>query len=62
VQLDLTDVQAALLREILDLAYRDLRYEISDTDNHAFKQSLREREEQLKLVLDRLGGPLPNQT
>jgi hypothetical protein len=58
--LELDDDRAALLREVLDQAYRDLRYEIADTDNSTFKQQLRDRAEQLKAVLDAVGGPLPD--
>ncbi len=60
MQIDLTDDQAGLLREILDSAYRDLRYEIVDTDNAAYKANLRTRETSLRALLDAVGGPLPD--
>ncbi len=60
VQIDLTDDQAGLLREILDSAYRDLRYEIVDTDNAGYKANLRTRETSLRALLDAVGGPLPD--
>jgi hypothetical protein len=60
VQIDLTDEQAELLREILDGAYRDLRYEIVDTDNAEYKAGLRTRAAAMRVLLDTVGGPLPN--
>jgi hypothetical protein len=58
MHLDLSDDQGALLRKILDEAYRDLRYEIADTDNSKFRAQLKEREKQLAELLDMVGGPL----
>jgi hypothetical protein len=59
MDLHLSDDDAGLLRELLSSAYRDLRYEIADTDNHAYKQGLKDREAKLKAILDQLGGLLP---
>lgn len=53
--------QVELLREVLDSAFRDLRYEVADTDNSMFKAKLRDRERALRELLDLVGGPLPNQ-
>ena len=61
MQLDLDAEDSELLRELLDHAYRELRYEISNTDNSVFKHQLRERETRLKSLLDQAGGPLPDQ-
>lgn len=58
--LDLNPQQTEVLREILDNALRDLRYEIADTDNHRYKQDLKAREDIIRSLLDPLGGPLPN--
>ena len=58
MHLDLDDDQEGLLRELLDEAYRDLRYEIADTDNSEFKMQLRKREAQISELLDKVGGPL----
>ena len=58
MHLDLNDEQEGLLRELLDEAYRDLRYEIADTDNSEFKMQLRKREAQISELLDKVGGPL----
>jgi hypothetical protein len=62
VQLDLSDDQVALLRELLDSALRDLRFEIADTDNVEFKHGLKAREDQIRALLAPLGGPLPDQS
>ncbi len=62
MQLTISDDQAVLLREVLDSAFRDLRAEIADTDNSRFKAQLREREEQLRAILEHLGGPLADRT
>lgn len=56
----LDDAQAALLRELLDRALRELRYERADTDNPEYKRMLRDREATLRAVLEPLGGPLPD--
>jgi hypothetical protein len=58
MHLDLSDDQANLLRELVDEAYRDLRYEIADTDNSQFKEQLRKRESEVIVLLDLLGGPI----
>jgi hypothetical protein len=58
--LQLDDNQTDLLQEVLDGAFRDLRYEIAATDHSMFKSHLREREVALRSILDLIGGPLPN--
>lgn len=60
MHIDLTDDQADLLRQVLDGAFRELRYEIADTDNSGFKAQLREREAHLGALLELVGGPLPD--
>ncbi len=45
---------------MLDSAFRDLRYEIADTDNTTYKAGLRSREAVLSSILSMLGGPLPD--
>jgi hypothetical protein len=49
-----------LLREILDSAFRDLRHEVTKTDNSKFKEELRARERAMSELLDLVGGPLPD--
>lgn len=60
MDLHLDDAQAELLREVLDAAFRDLRYEVASTDNSSYKEQLRQREAALGAILDLLGGPLPS--
>jgi hypothetical protein len=59
VDLHLDAAQADLLRELLSIDARDLRFEIADTDNFGYKQSLRQRDMVLRSILDQLGGELP---
>jgi len=59
MHLNLDTEQTALLREVLDSTFRDLRYEIADTNNSEFKAHLRQRESAMKALLDMVGGPLP---
>jgi hypothetical protein len=61
MNLQLDSAQVGLLREILDSTFRDLRYELADTNNSTYKQQLREREQALSELLDLVGGPLPDQ-
>jgi hypothetical protein len=58
MQLELTDEEAGLLRELLDSALRELNYEIADTDTSRFRDELRARREQVRRLLDGVGGPL----
>lgn len=60
MNLQLDSAQVGLLREILDSTFRDLRYEVADTNNSQYKQELRERERALSELLDLVGGPLPD--
>ena len=60
MKIELDESQAELLREVLDSAFRDLRYEVADTDNTTFKAGLRAREAMLGSILSQLGGPLPD--
>ena len=54
MELRLDNDQTALLRDVLDSTWRDLRYEIADTDNPAFKRQLRQREQILRSIVDLL--------
>ena len=60
MELHLDDDHAEILREVLNRAWREARYEISDTDNASYKRDLRERNEKLGEILAQLGGPLPD--
>jgi len=59
MELRLDAMQTDTLREILDNAWRDLRYEIADTDNSVFKAGLRDRERILQSILDQLPDEVP---
>lgn len=54
MELQLTDDQAAVLREVLDEAIRDLNFEISNTDNPEFKRGLKARQEALREIFGQL--------
>jgi hypothetical protein len=58
VQLELTDAEATLLRELLDQTCRDLSYEIADTDNSTYRAGLRDRRDAMRKMLDAVGGPV----
>jgi hypothetical protein len=60
VDLHIDDDHVVVLREVLDAALRDLRFEIADTDNARFRQQLLGRETVLRALLEPLGGPLPD--
>ncbi len=62
MNIELDDQQSEILREVLDSAFRDLRYEVADTDNTVYKEGLRSREAVLSSILSKLGGPLPDRT
>jgi hypothetical protein len=57
MQLDLSDDDAGLLREILQSAVGDLSPEIADTDNPTYRRDLKERRERLRAMLSKLGAP-----
>jgi hypothetical protein len=59
-ELQLEQHEVELLREVLDSAYRDLRYEIADTSVSSYKQQLKERESAMRALLDKFGGPRPD--
>ena len=58
MELSLSDHERELLQHVLDHELRDLRMEIADTDQSRFKTELRQREVELRALLDRMGGPL----
>ena len=60
MRLELSESDLELLRDVLDSEYRDLKFEIADTDNSTFKASLVERKRRLASLLDQVGGPLPD--
>jgi hypothetical protein len=54
MELKLDNREVEVLRATLENAWRDLRYEIADTDNPTFKRQLEEREAIIKSIIDRL--------
>ena len=60
MDLHIDDAHVGVLREVLDAALRDLRFDIADTYDWDYRQELRERESVLRDLLEPLGGPLPD--
>ena len=54
MQLEIGGDEKALLADILDTAYRDLKEEINKTEAHQFKQQLKARESLLVSLLERV--------
>ncbi len=52
--LEMTTTEASLLKEILNADLSDLRMEISDTDLKTFRDKLKEKEEVIKHLIERL--------
>ncbi len=60
LHLDLTDDEAELLREVLDITLHDLSYEIASADLPSYREMLRKRRQTLEHLLNAVGGPIPN--
>lgn len=58
MELHLEADQSDLLLELLNSNWRDLRYEIANTDNLGYKHMLREREALLHSILAAVGHAL----
>jgi hypothetical protein len=56
MQIELTEQELTLAREILRQEYQDLREEIYKTDSSHFKDQLKEREALLEELVKKLGG------
>ena len=56
VELELSPEDVTTLREILNTALSDLRYEINNTDSHDYREQLRLKQSVLERVLGRLGN------
>jgi hypothetical protein len=59
LDLDLTEAEQAILRELLDSEISDLQEEIAHTDRLEFRDALKERRRVLQKVLDSLPPVLP---
>ncbi|MGB8857736.1 MAG: hypothetical protein WCC60_00695 [Ilumatobacteraceae bacterium] len=56
MQLNLSDQEAHLLRQVLDSYLKELRGEIVDTDNPAYRRDLREERDTLVSITERLAA------
>ncbi len=56
MQLDLSDDDVELLREVLDTALDRLTTEIGHTDNRVYRQNLKNRRDRLRGLIDVLGA------
>lgn len=56
IQIELTEAEAATLRDVLDSYLSDLRMEIVDTDRMAFREELKAKKKVVEDVMARLGG------
>ncbi len=54
MEIHLTEEERELLAHILEERYLELRREIFRTDHHSFKQYLKEREQLLESLLEKL--------
>ncbi len=57
IQLDLTPVEAAVLKTALESYLGDLRMEIADTDSMDFRQTLKDTKATLRKIADALESP-----
>jgi S-adenosylmethionine/arginine decarboxylase-like enzyme len=55
-RLELSDGDASTLKEILSETLSELRYEISNTDAHDYREKLRLKQGVLERVIGQLGG------
>jgi hypothetical protein len=53
-QLEFTDEEQQVLKELLEEDLSDLRMEVSDTHNVEFRETLKRKEQVLKKVLEKL--------
>lgn len=56
MQLELSDEEASALRQLLDGSLVELKGEIHDTDNVAFRKELAQYRETLETIKGRLGA------
>lgn len=55
LRIELSPTEATVLRDVLDAVISDLGMEISGTDSHDFRESLKERREVLRRIAEGLG-------
>lgn len=56
MNVNMTDREAEVVREILEQGYRELLLEIARAEHHEFKLALQQREKLLKSILEKLGA------
>jgi hypothetical protein len=56
VNLDLTQEDVAILRDVIRSYLSELHDEIVHTENYEFREGLQERQRRLNELLERLGG------
>ena len=56
VNLDLTQEDVAILRDVIRSYLSDLHDEIAHTENYEFREGLQARQQRLNQLLERLGG------
>ena len=56
MQLDLSDDDVELLREVLDTTIDRLTSELRHTENHGYRQNLKGRRDRLRRLIDVFGG------
>lgn len=56
IQLDLSDEEVQVLKEVLETAHSDLRMQIADTDRKDFRDMLKARKAVIAKALDGLQG------
>lgn len=59
MNINLTEDEIEIAREILEQGYRELLLEIARAEHHEFKQALQRREKVLKSILEKLGPLQP---
>jgi len=59
MQLDLTDHESELLRELLRDYLPSLKRELAGTEQHTLRHELVERQDLVERLLEKIGSPVP---
>jgi hypothetical protein len=59
MNVNISEREAEIAREILESAYRELLLEIARAEHHDFRAVLQEREKLLQALLEKLGSLAP---
>jgi len=60
IHLDFSTDEVKILASVIESYLSELRMEIADTDNHDFREMLKERKAVLEKTLETLGHPAGN--